>query len=615
MDDRNYLSKDTIRQKMFQHAASSLGIHSVEELDPLVLLLIEGLSSELYTIGQELHDSHLRILEKVAGQLTPSAMIFPKPAHAIAKMDVHEPAYFINRHTELQAKNLSQELLGNDIDVLAFVPVTDIRLIQAKINYLICERKLYKTNGFESKNLIAQAEIVDERVNYTVWIGLQVNEEVENLKNTSFYLDFSQTDKKYEKYTLLPYTRWSHVGENIEMESGLPVWNKESSTYSIFDKYGLLHQVDKYILELYHIQFLTIKNDLYISHLKHERLPSEISDIFPEKAVEKMAPSIWIKVTVPPHILANDLYNMTVHLNAFPVANKIPFSIINHIQGDNGIIPLRTRNHQYFLSIETVNDSYGHEYKQIPYASDQSKETGVYTLKRSGMERFDVRDAKTYMERIVDLLRSEKTAFSSVEMDSLRNIVNRLGENLRDIEAAYEKIKIKGWEDPYYLLMNTFHKDERVYIDYWGTNCEWANGLRTGKILPPVNSLPIENDSCRLLKMTSGGKSAPTSIQKLDTYRYAIGSHDLIITNENIVNYLRMELADKVTRIEVKKGVGVSPKAKEGLIRTTDIFLTATPGFHDILRQMEPELLTLLHHKSPDIFNYRIFLNETPYNT
>ena len=490
------------------------------------------------------------------------------------------------------------------------MPVTDVRLIDAKINYLICERRLYKTNDNSGKDLLSQAEILDERINHTAWIGLQINPELESLRGISFFLDFPQTDKKYEKYSLLPFTRWSYAGKPIEMESGLPAWGKEDSSYSIFDKYALLHQVDKYVLELYRLQFQTVTSELKVADLVYESLPAGIRDIFPEKTVEKLTPCIWIKVTVPPHIFANNLYDLTVHLNAYPVANKIPFNVIHHTQGHTGIIPLRTHNHTYFLSVEKVTDSYNHAYKLIPYSSDHGKETGVYTLKQSGIERFDERGAKTYMERIVDLLRSEKMAFSSVEMDSLRNVVNRLGENLRDIEMKYDKVKVKGLEDPYYLLLNTFHKDDTVYIDFWGTNAELANGIRSGKTLTPVKLLPVAANSCKLLKMSSGGKSAPTSIQKLDTYRYAIGSHDLIVTNENIVNYLRMELGEKVMRIDVKKGVGVSSKPKEGLIRTTDIYLTATPGYADIIKQMETELLTQLKNKSPDIYNYRIFLRD-----
>lgn len=605
-DPNQQISKDSIRQRMYQQAALFWNVGSVEELDPIVLLLIESLCSEIYTIEQELQDSHLRILEKIANLLTPSDMIFPKPAHAIAKMDIIEPTLLIDKNTVIQAKNLSQETQSYGIDSLTFVPVTDVHLVKGKIKYLICERRLYKAGDNGNKEALAQAEIVDERVNNTVWIGLQLDKEVETLKDISFYLDFPQSDKKYEKYTLLPYSKWSYAGKSIKMESGLPVW-KDNSDYSIFEKYELLSQVDKSILELYNIQFLTIKDDLKITEMT-ERMPGEISEIFSEKVTSRVEPCIWIKATFPPHIFAHNLYDLTIHINAYPVANKIPFSTIHPTQGHMGIIPLQTNQHQYFLMVEKVSDSFGHEYKQIPYSSDREKEIGVYTLKQSGVERFDIRGAKTYMERIVDLIRSEKMAFSSVDMDNLRNVVNRLGKDLKDIEAKYEKIKMHGVEDPYYLLLNTIHKNDIVYIDYWGTNCELANGLRSNKILTPLKSLSIVTDSCRLLKMTSGGKSAPTPTQKLDAYRYAIGSHGLIITNENIVNFLKMELGDKVMRIEVKKGVSVSFKPQEGLIRTTDIYLKVTPGYLEIIQQMEPELLTLLHNKSPDIFNYRMFL-------
>lgn len=104
INQNDQISKDSIRQRMYQQAALFWNVSSVEELDPIVLLLIESLCSEIYTIEQELQDSHLRILEKIANLLTPSDMIFPKPAHAIAKMDIIEPTLLINKNTVLQAK-------------------------------------------------------------------------------------------------------------------------------------------------------------------------------------------------------------------------------------------------------------------------------------------------------------------------------------------------------------------------------------------------------------------------------------------------------------------------------------------------------------------------------
>ena len=609
MTDQNYqLSKDFIRQQMIQHAVSHWDVRSIEELDPVVMLLIEALSSEIYTVKQELHDSNLRILEKLANLLTPSVFIFPKPAHSVVKMDIIEPTYTIDRHTELQVQNLSQDIKKHGINTLTFVPVTNVRLVNIKVKYLVCERRLYKADINGGKEAIAQAEILDERINHTAWIGLQVDSEIESLKDVSFYIDFPQSDKKYEKCTLLPYTKWSYAGNPVEMESGLPSLKKETLSRSIFDKYELLHQIDKSILELYDIQFLTVKSDLKTADLTYEKLPAGILEIFSEKATTGLEPCIWLKITFPPHIFANHLYDLTINTNAFPVANKIPYNIIYNTKGHIGIIPLRTNN-EYFLSVERVNDSYGHEYKQIPYTSDYGKETGVYALKKGGMEHFDVRNAKTYMERIVDLLRSEKMAFSSVDMDNLRNVVNHLGEDLKEIELKYNEIKRYGLEDPYYLLLNTFNKEDMVFIHYYGTNSELGNGIRPNKILTPTKFLPIETDSCRFLKISSGGKSAPTSIQKLDAYRYAVSSHDLIVTTENIVNYLKMELGEKIMYIDVKKGVAVSHKPLEGLIRVTDIYLTAAPGYLEIIQQMEVEIITRLYQKSPDTYNYRIFLN------
>ena len=59
------------------------GIKKVENLDPLVKLLLEALSSELFGLSHEIEDSHNRMLDKIANMLTPDTLVHVHPAHGI----------------------------------------------------------------------------------------------------------------------------------------------------------------------------------------------------------------------------------------------------------------------------------------------------------------------------------------------------------------------------------------------------------------------------------------------------------------------------------------------------------------------------------------------------
>lgn len=614
MEQQNNHSKEAIRQRMFNHAASFWGVRSIEDLDPIVIRLIESLASEIYNINHIIQDMNVRILESLAGMLTPSVLISPRPAHTVIQVNPLETVLFLDDHTVFHDKKIPHELKKQGLDSFSFVPVTNTRLISGKIKYMVCERMFFRMENDGRKTLLANASTFSEKLNYTAWIGLSLHSEIETLKDIAFFIDFPHTDNKYEKYSLLPYSKWSYGGQDLQMSVGMPIWKDEEEMDDafenlIFNKYSLLNQMDTNILDLYRMQFLTIGNDMRLSAMKREAFPAEIINLFPENATTMPEPCFWLKVTFPPHISALNIQDLTVNINAFPIANKIPYSKIYAPNDMTGIVPLRTERGEFFLSVDRVSDASGREYHSIPYTTDRNREPGVYTVKQGGAERFDIRDAKEYVERLIDLLRSETSAFTSMDMDNMRNIIASLQKGLVDIEAKLNNSKMEALETPRYLLLNTRSKDDSVFVDYWGTNCETANGLRAGKTLTPLTSIPVDKDSCRLLKPTSGGKPAPNVTGKLDAFRYVMASRDSITTHDDIANFCRCELGNKVTHIEVARGVDISPKPKEGLIRVIRVILTPTPGFEGIVNEMQTDLLTLLHRKSPDSFNYRIAIS------
>jgi len=66
--------------------------------------------------------------------------------------------------------------------------------------------------------------------------------------------------------------------------------------------------------------------------------------------------------------------------------------------------------------------------------------------------------------------------------------------------------------------------------------------------------------------------------------------------------------------VSVKRGVQVSTKPKEGLIRTIDVHLRPSPGNEPIISEMQSDLLVLLQNKSRVESNYRIIIEKANQN-
>ena len=55
----------------------------VENLDPLVKVLLEALSSEIFGLSHDIETSQHRILDKIANMLTPDILVSVRPAHSV----------------------------------------------------------------------------------------------------------------------------------------------------------------------------------------------------------------------------------------------------------------------------------------------------------------------------------------------------------------------------------------------------------------------------------------------------------------------------------------------------------------------------------------------------
>ncbi len=606
-------SKSEIKQHLMRSAVRQWGIKSGDSLDPVIQLLINAYCELAYENENSIEDIKERLLEQIAASLTPDSMIAGKPAHSVLQVMPIEPETEINRQTLFYTNRPTAAAIKYGMKTLSFAPVVNhIKLAKTEIRHLLCERNLYRMGLYGEKELLTKANAFYQDLNNSVWIGLDIDEQVKNLQGIHFYIDFPNTPTKYELYSLLSHTVWSINGQTLTMDPG-PAKPETDTAVSggIFSYYNHLQTNDDEVMELYHKQFLHIRETIKVSGLTRAPFPTELLPYFPER-VKTLEADYWINVTFPAYFKQDDLDDLMICMNAIPVTNKNIRTY--HLYGSRsltGILPLPVQAGEYFLSVENVEDSHGMVYNFLPYTLTEAPLGGTYTVKRGGLERFSTRDLKNMVDQFLNMLRTELVTFIALKIDNINNSIVEMEQIIRVIQDKIESNNPIIREKQTYLLIDREddRKDVDITADYWTTNCDLANGLPYGTLFTPLKALPFEKDSCFLLKTTSGGKSIPKKEEALMAYKYALTTRDQLFSGRDIENYCRVKYPGYLKRIHVQRGIACSSKPMEGLIRTVDVCLTPIPGYDEYFDSIAlGELKTELEKRSPDTYNYRILV-------
>ena len=100
--------------------------------------------------------------------------------------------------------------------------------------------------------------------------------------------------------------------------------------------------------------------------------------------------------------------------------------------------------------------------------------------------------------------------------------------------------------------------------------------------------------------------------EQLDAYRFALVSRGgRLITTEDICNFCRYELGDRLKTVKVEKGIVASPHPKEGYVRTLDIKLKPNPNSKFNLEEWDFLAQTLeskIKANSPHGIQYRVLI-------
>lgn len=579
-----------------------------ENFDPFIGLIIEALSSEIYTLTDNVTNIEVRLLDKLAKVLTPAFQTTAQPAHAILLAQPLEPKHILTKEQPVYYDDTVFNKL-NKVSNVIFSPVCDTAVFNGQVAYLIYNGAFYSVNEKAEKSILEK--IPREHTLNNAWIGLVIDKNIDSLKGLSFYIDFPHLRNRNEYLNLLRFTNWRIDNQLVKTKQGLDtgMTKSDKSLAETLNEYDTMSIIDKTIYSLYYKRFVSIEEDcIYIPSI----YPPELEPVVAQSEImqdQLSQPLLWVQVSFPQTFISSVLDDMTICINAVPIAQKALKSknqaLIEHIN----IIRLNVNENEHFLSVHSVTDSHFKPYREFLSDSSPDSGTGTYAIRHGGCERFDSRDAKDYLYRLQDLLMEERAMFTSESKSKMTDITEQLLILINRMEEAADMME-ESREVPHYLIIDLQDSKESVKTEYWITNGTIGNGIMAGTPLIPFPQTPLNMKYTVLLTDSSGGKKPPTQEEKIWHYKKAILSGERIVTNEDIKCFCQAEYPGIFEDIEIRRGTAISKRPQDGLIRTTDVHLIVASQFTNEIK--EENLIWVLEEKlkdkSPESYNYRIII-------
>lgn len=603
----NRESKEEIKDRMIRTALDYWNIRKVENLDPLVRLLIEALAMQLHNISDEIADIEIRAMRRLSEVLLPEVVTVARPAHAVVHVETMSGELTTSMFDAFSTVSSTQG--RRDGRNFSFYPVCETKLRSGDVRMIVAENSVYEVLPDQNKKLLLKKQTVPENVN-KVFVGLEFSEKNIDLSKLSIYFDFPNIDRRDDYLHYLSSSVWRLNGEELRTSRGLHMEGERQQGHlqRFFDGLGNDQSVNESIVDYYKMSYVTIESQLKTTLQDYAKVPAGFnmrgSDEYSEVFTKDL---IWLEIDLPPQFTASVLSDIQVSINTFPVANKEMRKINSSVKKDFGVIPLPVGDCESFFDVVEVVDEYGNVYNRSNGYKDERSEKS-YTLRQGGCESFDKRDAREFLIRLQGVMEEELSRFSISENGSGVESVNLIEQLLRKIERRTQN-DAERTEMPYYLFVDPQRPTSYFYMKYWTSYGPLANGMRIGQTLNPTSDAYGEYEHPLFLTTTVNGKNPPSERERIAKFKYILGSRNRVVTNNDIKNFCFSECCEEIADVEIKKGISRSTETGGGLQRTIDVFLILKN--RDMNENQKIRLSNDIREKligqSPMTFNYRVF--------
>lgn len=567
---QKYFLRDRVRARILRRAAELWGYaeSEMDDFDPLVTLLIEACAVEFERTADEINKAQTRVLERLANLLYPGT-VSVKPAYGIIQARSAEPESILYSEEQfVYQPSASDKKRDEKKEALFFSPSHAIKLVDGAIRYISSSHELFETGeGVQKFSVTSSSKKLAEH-QHTLWLGIELHEEVESLRDISFFFNGVNQQETNSWLPFLPYTHWFINGQSVQHIPGLAASNlKQSAAAQLTAQFDAMQNIEKEVFEIFNPHYITISQPESLEKLnvKKELYPKAFDLFFDKQSLKELKePLLWIEIQFPSVIPREALDTMFCSLNAVPVLNRKLNKITYKLGQSLNIVPLETDG--TFLSIREITNSNGQPVSLAPFVNPESMSPETYTL-RFGINRFDQRDASDTLNSLAEMIKEESSYFSSLGEDFLIQNVRELNQILARIE---EKIKLQDkTHSPFPFLMIRPQKEgANVTIEFWSTKGNIGNKIPMGAKLSPYRSSNIKSNSLFFITSAYGGKNRYSDPEKINHYKTALLTHNRIVTLQDLQMFVQTELGESAKNVSFKKTFLKSNSPGQGFVHT-----------------------------------------------
>ena len=584
----------SIKERLKRRAMALWGLDDRDKVDPIIEMLLDVFAYEMSRLNEEIKVSDGKLLERLARILVDEKWSLPSPSHGLLQMIPLEEELEVDRKTQFYHTKMDQ---GETRDIF-FTPIRTHTLLSGFVRCMAFGDKLIAQDEESNPEFMVDCQ-KDKRIDdHVVWLGIKMDKKVVK-KQTTLPVCLLLKDSELDSH--LRTVKVSDVKGNA-LEIRNVVDGEESS--------GQEHYYD--MINRYYQNYL-YEIDLTDAKKKQLKIEEQFPEFFDEFDLEEFDEEFfWLKLTLPVTFDRDEIEKLNVKLNTFPIVNR-KFIYKQHSLTRNGrlvSLPTDMEGHDFFLNLERLIDDQGVEYSAV-LNSDINNLSGTYSLYFGNTDRFDQRNAKGMLDRMIQAVREEGSAFSAIGYDLLNAHLEDLSTKLdvleKKVNVSYKNMI--GTLEKQYLITEPFENTTFYECEFWKTNGSLANGILEHTPFNQYQSIEVQSHFISLQTETVGGIIRTTTKEKINSLRSGIITRERIVSKEDIKAFVKGMIGTTIDSVEVRSGVMVSPKRKEGLVRTSHVTIELSSKYamnSENKKRMAQFIQSELEHRSVQSIPYQV---------
>ena len=604
-------SRETIKSRMLRTVAKMWdypGVENEAAFDPLVALLINACAAELAKINREKKLSQSRLTQEVARLLIPDADTRAAPAHAIASAKPLKGTGFIEEAEELI---VSAQQAGPDASERYFSPTGRFPLVDAEVKFQASGNNIAKIIDHKYKNVVGYTASNQSLPAATLYLGLDINEEIDSINELSFFFNLLNAERKEFFFQQLKSSTWFVADTMFAKKPGYPSSVKIDEDLSdlLSKRYQTNGKTCREVNQFYQQQFVTLKN---VSGLIGARgqMPDVLQHAFDSEVLGEVEDDLlWLKAKFP-RVVSEDLLNdVFCFTNCFPILNRRAHDFMFRLQENLNIIPLKSND--FFFDIQSVVDSDNKPYHVHGNEEQEATEDNSVLLRTSGVGRFGAFEAQEELHYLLETLKDETASYAAIGTETIEGIVSEINVLMGDLEEKVNGMETN--ESISYLVMRNLKEVDSLFVDFWTTAGARANNISAGTPLEAVGHSSIQPKATQLISPTVGGKNRLSEAEKVTSFKRTLLANNRLVTKEDVKAFCREQLGNRIEKVHIEKGLVNSVEKNKGLIRTIDVALTSNTSVQTSAKEWDfliDDLLTKIRSRVAHTFPYRVILDD-----